>query len=51
MPPSIVSIVATTNGKNNKYRAEVRLQQGREEVIQDMGESNSSPPFFLLVRL
>ncbi|KAL7411338.1 Piwi domain-containing protein [Mrakia frigida] len=36
IPPSIVAVVATLNGQNNSYRAEVRLQEGRTEIIQDM---------------
>ena len=36
MPPSIVAVVATVNGQNNSYRAEIRLQEGRQEIIQDM---------------
>ena len=36
IPPSIVAVVATLNGQNNSYRAEVRLPEGRTEIIQDM---------------
>lgn len=42
IPPSIAAVVATTNGTQTQYRAQVRLQTGRVEIIQDLRAMTAS---------